>query len=384
MQFDFFAPNRIVFGNGSLKKVEEIAPALGKHALVVCGSGSVPSFILLQIMEAPSIDVEIFRVKKEPDVPIIRAGLAKSRASNCDFVIGYGGGSVLDAAKAIAALMTNSGDIFDYLEVVGKGRKIKNTAAKMIALPTTAGTGTEVTKNAVITSPHHHVKVSMRSPKMIPTVAIVDPELTYTLPPSVTATTGMDALTQVLEAYVSIRANPLTDIVAKEGIKRGARSLYLAFKYGLNKEAREDMAMTSLYGGLALANSGLGAVHGFAGPIGGMFNAPHGAICASLLPYVMKYNVRVLTQMKVGGEIRNRYQEISSLLTGNPDATIEEGVRWVVELAEALGIPGLHAIGVEKFDFDQIIAKSKVSSSMQNNPVALDDKTLAAILMEAF
>jgi len=190
-------------------------------------------------------------------------------------VIGYWGGSVLDAAKAIAALMTNSGDIMDYLDVIGEGRKISNTAAPMIALPTTAGTGTEVTKNAVITSLHHHVKVSMRSPKMIPMVAIIDPELTYSLPPAVTATTGMDALTQVLEAYVSNRATPLTDIIAKEGIKRGARSLYLAFKDGarslylafkdgLNKEAREDMAMTSLFGGFALVNSGLGAVHGFA------------------------------------------------------------------------------------------------------------------------
>jgi len=178
-------------------------------------------------------------------------------------VIGYWGGSVLDAAKAIAALMTNSGDIMDYLDVIGEGRKISNTAAPMIALPTTAGTGTEVTKNAVITSLHHHVKVSMRSPKMIPMVAIIDPELTYSLPPAVTATTGMDALTQVLEAYVSNRATPLTDIIAKEGIKRGARSLYLAFKDGLNKEAREDMAMTSLFGGFALVNSGLGE-HGFA------------------------------------------------------------------------------------------------------------------------
>jgi len=254
----------------------------------------------------------------------------------------------------------------------------------MIALPTTAGTGTEVTKNAVITSLRHHVKVSMRSPKMIPAVAIVDPELTYTMPPAVTATTGMDALTQVLEAYVSNRANPITDIIAKEGIKRGARSLHIVFKDGQNKEAREDMAMTSLFGGLALANAGLGAVHGFAGPIGGMFNAPHGVICASLLPSVMKYNVQFLGELKDSEKIRNRFQEISPLLTGNPQTTIEEGVRWVAELAEALGIPSLHAIGVEKFDFDQIIGKSKISSSMKKNPVVLDDVTLKAILTEAF
>ena len=384
MVFELLAPNRIIFGNGAIRKVTEIAPALGRHALVVCGSGSVPLDVLLQIMEDSCVDVKIFHVTKEPDVPTIRAGLAKSKAENCDFVIGYGGGSVLDTAKAIAALMTNSGDVLDYMEGVGKGREINNKAAPMIALPTTAGTGTEVTKNAVITSLRHHVKVSMRSPKMIPTVAIVDPELTYTMPPAVTATTGMDALTQVLEAYVSNRANPITDIIAKEGIKRGARSLHIVFKDGQNKEAREDMAMTSLFGGLALANAGLGAVHGFAGPIGGMFNAPHGAICASLLPSVMKYNVQFLEKLKDGEKIRNRYQEISQLLTGNPQTTIEEGVRWVAELAEALGIPGLHAIGVEKFDFDQIIGKSKISSSMKKNPVVLDDVTLKAILTEAF
>jgi len=384
MVFELLAPNRIIFGNGAIRKVIEIAPALGRHALVVCGSGSVPSDVLLQIMEDSCVDVEIFHVTKEPDVPTIRAGLAKSKAENCDFVIGYGGGSVLDTAKAIAALMTNSGDVLDYMEVIGEGRKIINKAAPMIALPTTAGTGTEVTKNAVITSLRHHVKVSMRSPKMIPTVAIVDPELTYSMPPAVTATTGMDALTQVLEAYVSNRANPVTDIIAKEGIKRSARSLHIAFKEGQNKEAREDMAMTSLFGGLALANAGLGAVHGFAGPIGGMFNAPHGAICASLLPSVMKFNVQLLRELKGSEEIRNRYQEISSLLTGNPFATIDEGVRWVAELADALGIPGLHAIGVEKSDFNQIIAKSKISSSMKKNPVVLDDVTLEAILTEAF
>ena len=312
MQFEFLSPNRIVFGNGSIKKVGEIAPTLGKHALVVCGSGSVPSGLLLQIMDDADIDVEVFHVTKEPDIPTIRAGLAKSNTANCDFVIGFGGGSVLDAAKAIAALMTNSGDIMDYLDIIGEGMKIKNNAVPMIAFPTTAGTGTEVTKNAVILSPKHHVKVSMRSPKMIPTVAIVDPELTYSMPPALTATTGMDALTQVLEAYVSNQANPITDIIAREGIKRGARSLLLAYRNGKDQQAREDMALTGLFGGLALANAGLGAVHGFAGPIGGMFNAPHGAICASLLPSVMKDNVRVLGALDEYEETRNRYQEISA------------------------------------------------------------------------
>jgi len=221
MVFELSAPNRIIFGNGSINQVREVAPALGKHALVVCGGGSVPVEHVIRPVEESGVSVTLFRVTREPDIPTIRKGVTVSRASNCDIVIGFGGGSVLDSAKAIAALITNPGDVLDYLEVIGQGKTIENISAPMLALPTTAGTGTEVTKNAVIRSPNHNVKVSMRSQKMIPTVAIVDPELTYTMPPSITASTGMDALTQVIEAYVSILANPLTDAISKEGIRRG-------------------------------------------------------------------------------------------------------------------------------------------------------------------
>jgi alcohol dehydrogenase class IV len=384
MEFEFVTSDRIIFGNGSLSKVREIAPSFGRKVVIVSGSGSVPLDDLFEILNSVGVDWEVFRVGHEPDVPAIQSGLAQVKSAGCEFVIGYGGGSALDSAKAIATLMTNPGRLMDYLEVIGGGQKIPIPAAPMIALPTTAGTGTEVTRNAVIASPEHHVKVSMRSPLMIPSVAIVDPELTYTMPPSVTASTGMDALTQVIEAYVSNRANPMTDVIAKEGIKRGARSLLAAYQDGNNQEAREDMALTSLFGGLALANGGLGAVHGFAGPIGGMFNAPHGAICASLLPYVMKYNVRVMQSLEGMAHINQRYQEIAIWLTGEPDAAVEDGVAWIEGLAESLKIPGLQEIGIEKEDFQRIIEKSKVSSSMQKNPVKLDEKTLESILIEAY
>ena len=254
----------------------------------------------------------------------------------------------------------------------------------MIAIPTTAGTGAEVTRNAVIASPEHHVKVSMRSLMMIPTVAIVDPELTYTMPLSVTASTGMDALIQVIEAYVSNRANPMTDIISKEGIRFGARSLLAAYQDGENREARRDMALTSLFGGLALANGGLGAVHGFAGSIGGMFHAPHGAICASLIPYVMKYNVKALKEFVGGEAVRMRYAEIAQWLTGDVNAEIEDGVAWIAELAETLHIPGLRAFGIEKSDFQRIVEKASVSSSMQKNPIKLDESILESILNESY
>lgn len=254
----------------------------------------------------------------------------------------------------------------------------------MIALPTTAGTGAEVTRNAVISSPEYHVKVSMRSLKMIPTVAIVDPELTRSMPPSVTASTGMDALTQVIEAYTSRKANPITDVIAREGIIRGARSLLTAYQHGENLAAREDMALTSLFGGLALANGGLGAFHGFAGPIGGMFDAPHGEVCASLLPFVMKANVEKIAQMDNMDALLDRYHEIATILTGDPEASIQDGVVWISELAEKLNIPGLYEMGIKKEDFPQIIEKSKASSSMKKNPFTLDEATLETILEEAF
>lgn len=384
MVFEFATAGRIIFGNGSLKKVAEIAPGLGQKALVVSGSGSVSLAPLLAILDDAGVTHEAFRVGHEPDIPTIEHGLALAKGTGCEFVIGFGGGSSLDSAKAISALLTNTGELMDYLEVVGKGQKIANRAAPMIALPTTAGTGTEVTRNAVISSPDHHVKVSMRSPLMIPSVAIVDPELTLTMPPSVTASTGMDALTQVIETYVSIRANPMTDVIAAEGIQRGAKSLLAAYQNGQDLSAREDMALTSLFGGLALANGGLGAVHGFAGPIGGMFAAAHGAICASLLPYVMKYNAQAVQSQNGMESLLQRFRQVAIWVTGDPQASIDEGVRWLEALAKDLQIPGLHEMGIEKSDFPRIIEKSKVASSMQTNPIKLDERTLEAILEEAY
>lgn len=384
MQFEFATAGRIFFGIGALRRLIDLFPEMGMRGFVLRGGGSVSMDPLYQILDQAGVHTEFFQISGEPDVPTIQAGLEQARQAGSDFVVGYGGGSVIDSAKAVAALMTNPGSLMDYLEVIGRGQKIKNKPLPLIAVPTTAGTGSEVTRNAVIASPEHKVKVSMRSPMMIPEVAIVDPEMTVSMPPEVTASTGMDALTQVIEAYVSKKANPMTDMIAREGIKRGARSLLAAYQDGNDLSAREDMALCSLYGGLALANGGLGAVHGFAGPIGGMFNAPHGAICASLLPYVMKSNINALELEEASEEIRQRYVEIAKILTADPEAGVSDGVAWLAELAEQLNIPGLGAMGIEPSDFDQIIKKAKVSSSMQKNPVKLTDALLHAILEKAY
>jgi alcohol dehydrogenase class IV len=298
-------------------------------------------------------------------------------------LIGLGGGSVLDTGKAIAALVTNPGDVFDYLELIGKGSPLVNVPLLYIAIPTTAGTGSEVTRNAVIESPEQNVKVSLRSPLMLPYIALVDPELTYNLPPGITATSGLDALTQLIEPFVSVKAHPITDAICREGIYNAARTLRRAYENGTDKEAREGMALASLFGGLALANAALGAVHGFAGPLGGMFHAPHGALCARLLPLVMEANITAMELRQPGHPILDRYVEIAQILTGNRDATALGGVRWVSELVKTLKIPQLSEYGMRPEDFPEAIHKTQNANSFKGNPIALNEKELTMILEQA-
>ena len=229
----------------------------------------------------------------EPTVQLVREGVQAFRKAGCDMVVGIGGGSVIDAAKAIAALAPNSGDPLDYLEVIGKGRALESEPVPFIALPTTAGTGSEVTRNAVLGSPEHGVKASLRSPMMLPRLSVVDPELTIGLPPSLTASTGLDALTQLIEPYVSLRANAMTDLYCLEGIRRARRSLHRAFLDGSDREAQTDMAFASLLGAWpGKRRPGRGSWVGSTD--GGMFDAPHGAVCAALLPHGIAANIRAL------------------------------------------------------------------------------------------
>ena len=294
-----------------------------------------------------------------------------------------GGGSVIDAGKAIAALLTNPGEVMDYLEVVGKGNALQNPAAPFIAVPTTAGTGTEVTRNAVLGVPARQVKVSLRSPLLLPRLAVVDPELTLGLPPAITARTGLDALTQLIEAYVSIRANPVTDGFCVQGIPLAARSLRRAFHHGHDPEARRDMSLAALFSGLALANAGLGVVHGFAAPLGGRFPAPHGAICAAILPYGMEINLRALRARAPQSAALGRYQEVARMLTGRPDATAEDGIAWTREICQELEIPPLKAYGIGEQDVPALIAEAAKASSMKGNPLALTPEELGEVLTRA-
>lgn len=383
IQFEFATATRIIFGSGSLFEAGPVAAGMGQRALVVTGGTSLRAAPLFDILRGKGVSYAILNVIGEPTVDLIRQGTQQALREKCDLVIGLGGGSVLDTGKAIAALLTNGGDPLDYLEVIGQGQALTKAAAPYIAIPTTAGTGAEVTKNAVLASPEHRVKVSLRSPAMLPRLALVDPELTLSMSPPVTASTGLDALTQLLEPYVSPKANPLTDALCLDGLHRAARSLRRAYRQGDDLEAREDMALASLFGGLALANARLGAVHGFAGVFGGMFDSPHGAVCAALLPHVMAINVRALAARDPDGEALQRYDEVAQILTGDPDATAADGVAWVEALCDELQIAALGSYGLAKNDFPELIEKSARSSSMQGNPIKLTGEELAEILERA-
>jgi alcohol dehydrogenase class IV len=383
MRFEFATATRILFGPGARNQLPTLAAELGRRPLVVAGASAGRVEPLLDQLRRHSLAPTVSTVAGEPTVDLARAGAEQARLAGCDLVIAFGGGSVIDAGKAIAMLLTNGGDPLDYLEVVGRGQPITQRSAPTIAVPTTAGTGSEVTRNAVLGSPEHQVKASLRSPGMLPTVALVDPELTTSAPPAVTASTGLDALTQCLEPFVSPRANPLTDGICREGLQRAARSLRRAYEDGTDASAREDMAVASLCGGLALANAGLGAVHGLAGPIGGMFPAPHGAVCARLLPLVMDANLRALSERASESPVLLRYDEVARLLTGDPASRSADGVAWVTSLVETLQVPQLSRYGISSSDLPAIVAKSQEASSMKANPIALSPDELLQLLQQA-
>jgi alcohol dehydrogenase class IV len=378
--FEFATAGRILVGAGRAEELPGVLAGLGSRVLVCTGANPARHAALLAGLHVPTA---VFPVAGEPTVELARAGVAAAREHGADVVAAIGGGSVIDTGKAVAMLLGNGGDPLDYLEVVGSGREITRPAAPFVAVPTTAGTGAEVTANAVLAAPEHRLKASLRSRLMIPRVALIDPRLAVSCPPPVTAASGMDALTQCLEPFVSVRANPMTDGLAREGLRRASAGLRAAYADGTDLVARADMAVCSLLGGIALANAKLGAVHGLAGVIGGTAPVPHGAACAALLAPVIEANVRALRSGPAGHPALARYAEVAQLLTGQPAATIDEGLAWIRETVTLLAIPGLAAFGVRAQDTDDIAAKAARSSSMQGNPVALSHDDLRAILLSS-
>ena len=379
---EFFTPTKIIIGEGAVNQVGDLVQSFGAKVLIVSGqSGRFNPMLEKQCLEK-GISTTVYQIHGEPTIDTIRQGLDLARQNQVDVVVGIGGGSSLDTGKAISILMTNQGDIYDYLEVIGKGKAFQNPALPYIAIPTTAGTGTEVTKNAVIGVPESKVKVSLRSVWMIPKVAILDAELTYDLAQDVTAYSGMDALTQLIEPYVCNQPNPLTDALCRDGIMRIANNLRDAYFDGKNNIARKNMAIASLFSGLALANAKLGAVHGFAGVLGGMYGAPHGEICAILLPYVIEVNLEALHSREPDNPALSRYREINKMVVGSEDE--RDLIDWVLDLCELFNIPKLRSIGITEKDFETVIEKASHASSMKGNPIKLTREELLTILEYAY
>ena len=366
--FELRVPQRISFGPGTASELRGAVAPYGPRVLVVTGSRPARVRHVVEGL-GPHRTVS---VSGEPTVQDVRGAVAAAQDFDADTVVAIGGGSVIDLAKATAMLLGNGGDPLDYLEVVGRGLPITRPSVPLVALPTTAGTGAEVTANAVLAVPEEGLKASLRSPFMLPRHAIVDPDLTVDCPQPVTASAGMDALTQCLEPYVSRLANPVTDAWARTGLMAAGRSLRRAYDDGADREARTGMALASLLGGLALANAKLGAVHALAGIIGGMAAAPHGAACAALLVPVCRANADAAPV-----QVRQRFEDVGRWLTGDPDADVAAGLGWLDRTRSALAIPGLAAFGLREPQADDVAGKALRASSMRGNPVDLTQQQLA-------
>ena len=382
MGFQFLTSPRIIFGAGTLDQLPRVTAELGQRPLLVLGGSSArESGLGGRIKELIPVEA-VGCCEGEPTVEAVDAVVDLARGADCDLVVAVGGGSALDCGKAAAAMLTNPGSLMDYLEGVGTGRQIKNVPCPMAAVPTTAGTGSEVTKNAVISGPGY--KKSVRSPEMIPRVALVDPRLTLGMPRPVTASCGMDALIQLLEAYLSNGANPLTDGLALQGLELAGWGLLRAFQEPANLRAREAMSMASLMGGICLANAGLGAIHGFASPLGALFPIPHGVACAALLPQVMEANLKNAACHAEGQALplERRFLRAMTALTGNPEITVEISLQRLYELQFKLEIPRLGELGISDDDFPRIVSGAR-GSSMRYNPVELTDWELLGILEAA-
>ena len=361
-RFEFATAQRIIFGRGVIRELPDLCRSFGHRTLLITGSRPKQYADLLP-------HAGIHSIRGEPTVEDIQIGVTLAKQHNADVIVSIGGGSVVDAGKAIAAMSTQPGDLMRYIEVIGAGKSLESSPLPYIAVPTTAGTGAEATRNAVIASTEHRVKASLRHVSMLPRIALIDPELAVDVPPSVTAASGIDALTQCLEAFVCSRAQPMTDALCLDGIQRAVRSLERAFQNGHDLEAREDMALCALNSGIALANAGLGAVHGFAAPIGGMFHAPHGAVCATLLAPVWEANSKRVQN-------RTKFDQVEAILGG-------DAVTYLHALTARLHIPKLSKWGITGSDLEEITLKATAASSMKANPVPLTHEDLLAILRAA-
>jgi alcohol dehydrogenase class IV len=380
VRFDLAVPADIRFGAGRVSEVPDALAGLGANrVLIVTGRTTSRADDIRSAVNKAGISSVVFGVATEPSIERVRAAVALVAESACDAVLAFGGGSAIDVAKATAILAISGTDPLDHLEVIGSGRPIERPGLPCIAVPTTAGTGSEVTRNSVLSG--SGVKASLRSPLLLPKVALVDPDLLVGVSKSTIASSGMDALSQLIEPLLSKRANPFCDALARDGIRRSARSLRRAYQEGMEDPGvREDLALASLFGGMCLANSGLGSVHGLAAAAGARLSAPHGAVCAAVLAAAMDVNVRALRNRAPDHPALQRATEVAVLITGQPDATTENAIVWLEELTAALSIPGLGSYSLNQEEIAAVVAAAQRASSMRANPIELTDEEVTEIV----
>ncbi len=379
VEFEYHSPGHIIFGAGSISQIPELVKDYPSKVLLLTGKDRLRFGDIEEMLKQLRFHVTLINMVAEPTDATLKDCINVARQREIDWVIAVGGGSVIDAGKVLAALIPNPGNILDYVEIIGAGKKLEKKPLPYIAVPTTAGTGAEVTKNAVIRSANKQIKVSMRDVKLIPRIVIVDPKMTMSMPPEVTANTGMDALTQLLEAYTTPMSNQFTNMLCREGLSLVSQSFLKTYDDGLNIKARSDMSLAALYSGLALANAKLGAVHGIAGPLGGMFSIPHGAACAALLPHVIRKNVDIL-QHDGNREFLCKFDDAAGILC---DGGIGKLQAWLESIGDHMKIKSLGQYGVGPTDIRLIAMKASHSSSMKGNPVELTIQQIEEVIYNA-
>lgn len=375
MTFGFATAANIRFGRGVATEAAAAALRISDRVLVVHGRNAGRAGWLLDDLRQSGASVDTIACPGEPDLDLLVAAVATAKAARPGVIVALGGGSAIDLGKAVSALVPAPFGALTYLEIVGEGRPLDASPLPFLAIPTTAGTGAEVTKNAVIAVPAHRRKVSLRDQRMIPDIAFVDPALTDHAPRSVTFSSGLDALTQVIEPYLSTGASPLTDALCRDAIPRGLRAL-IRLADTEDGDARDDIALTSLFGGMALANAGLGAVHGLAGVIGGSSGAPHGELCATLLPHVLDMNAQ-------RGGATPRMIAVQTWIAETLRTDSRNATRALESWIAGLGIRRLGAMGVDATALADISAAAAFASSSRTNPVKLDQGDLIDILQRA-
>ncbi|HXH64405.1 MAG TPA: iron-containing alcohol dehydrogenase [Mariprofundaceae bacterium] len=385
--FDFAAGPHIHFGAGRRAGLPDILRGFGTRVLLVTGAysfdGSPMCRALLEDLQQ-GFELQRLRVDGEPSPSLVDEAVAGYRGFGADVVVAIGGGSTVDAAKAVAGLLPLGHSVLEYLEGVGRGRAYHGPATPFVALPTTAGTGGETSKNAVLSEPGEGgFKKSFRHELLVARHIILDPELTLSCPPDITAACGMDALTQLLESYVSTGANPMTDALAASGMSMVRDGLLRAVRDGDDLEARSGMLYASAMSGLTLANAGLGSVHGLASPLGAFFPIPHGVVCGTLVHEATRMNIACMQERESGNPALLKYAEAGRILLRNPDLDDEEARRALLDLLEdwtdRLAMPRLSSYGISAADIPRIVAGSR-GNSMQTNPIHLEDGDLSELV----